>query len=79
MPTDTLQNIYVDYANVLIGIWDILSSKIQVYGIFCPLKYQYMEYSVLRFTSIWDIPSSEIQVYEVFCPLKYKYMRHSLL
>jgi hypothetical protein len=59
MPADTPQKIYVDYADVLIEIWDILSSKIdvlieiwdilsskiQVYGIFCPLKYKYMGYS----------------------------------
>ena len=47
IPADSLQNIYVGYANVFIGIWDILSSEIQVYGIFCPLKYKHMGYSVL--------------------------------
>jgi hypothetical protein len=45
IPAASLQNIYADY--VLIGIWDIPSSKIQVYGIFCPLNDKYMGYSVL--------------------------------
>ena len=47
IPAASLRNIYVDYANVLIGIWDISTSKIQVYGIFCPLNDKYMGYSVL--------------------------------
>lgn len=70
-------------------IWDIISYEIQVcvifcqktiFGIFCPLKYQYMgysvrntqymEYSVLWITSIWN---------GTFPPLKYKFMRHSLI
>jgi len=47
IPASPLQNSYVDYANVFIGMWDILPSAIQVYwilseisvyGIFCPLK-----------------------------------------
>jgi len=79
MPVDTLQNIYFDYANVLIGIWGILSSKIQVYGIFCPLKYKYMGYSALWNTSIWDILFSELQVHGTFPPLEYKYMGYSVL